>query len=299
MSDRTKIEWATTSWNPIRAIDKNGKSIYHCTKVSAGCQNCYAEIMSKLYFGGSDFKKDDSIKFVIKYSELEKPEHWTKKKRIIFVQSMGDIFHEKIPFAFVSQIFKVAEECHNHKFLILTKRPERALEFSIVCKNWPMNVWFGVTAEDQKSWNERVGYLSMIPAFIRFVSIEPMLESIDISNVQRNFDDIPFHWVIVGGESGRRARPASLPGIRTIRDYCVKNSIAFFFKQWGEWAPAEEGGHDNGYLWLSGRKMRRETIDGVDMVKVGKENAGRRLDGYLWEQFPHDTLVIARKRKFI
>jgi protein gp37 len=248
----TKIEWATETWNPIRTADGG----YHCTKVSEGCQHCYAERMNKRFGNGKPFDATPT-EFVLDEKQWEKPLHW-KKPRRVFVQSMGDLFHEDIPHSIIQRVLYAIRMSKQHTFLVLTKRPDRMRAFFMqyYVQGFIPNLWLGVTAENQKRADERIPILLQIPAAVRFVSIEPMLEPVDMNKYlypQRLCDghsawqcdeDCPrrpgLDWVICGGETGPGARPMHPDWVRDLRDQCVRTGVPFFFKQWGEFAPSPD-----------------------------------------------------------
>lgn len=253
----TKIEWCTETWNPIVG----------CTKVSPGCDHCYAERMAKRLKvmsekfdgkGNNIFHRSASGPYADVVSQngrwngrttfipsaLEKPLSW-KKPRMIFVCSMGDLFHDTVSFSNILEVMFIANKCPQHTFLLLTKRPERMKEFFTEWASNPFfeplpNVWLGVTAENQMRANERVPILLSIPAAKRFVSVEPMLTQIDLVNV---FGDAPWtpgsrqlgfiDWVICGGESGPGARPMDPDWVRILQSVCHCAGVPFFFKGWG------------------------------------------------------------------
>lgn len=330
----TKIEWATDSWNPLQDKRK-GKSGngYHCTKVSPGCANCYAEKTNALRGNGHAF--DSRLaEFELVEKTLQKPLHWRKPRRV-FVQSMGDLFHEDMPFELIDRVFMVMALCPDHTFMLLTKRPEIALAYLIyiaVSVNVPLkelvlpkNVWWGVTAENQEQADRRVPVLLQIPAAVRFVSVEPMLGGINLEFAQctcpwpedaiktRHLLNCPadirrpgimkrwsIDWVICGGESGPGARPMHPDWARSLRDQCQLAEIPFFFKQWGEWLE-----DDFSFVWPSGMTPKRvsvhkitgETFDyaypynAVEMMRLGKKQAGRLLDGREWDELPEDERI--------
>jgi len=218
---KTKIEWATDVWNPTVG----------CTKVSAGCKNCYAERMFERFHPGQKF----SIMHIF-YGKWGDPLHW-KKPRRVFVDSMSDLFHKAIPTDFIIKVWLTMEKASQHTFMILTKRPKRLYEF-ISNTSWgqhPLsNVWLGVTAEDQATADERIPLLFQTPAAVRFVSVEPMLGPVDLTWI--NYKDKTFNldlanWVIVGCESGPAARPMQMDWVRNLRDQCVAAGVPFFLKQ--------------------------------------------------------------------
>ncbi|MDF2499371.1 MAG: hypothetical protein K0Q77_85 [Anaerosporomusa subterranea] len=248
---KTKIEWADKTWNPITG----------CTKISPGCHNCYAERMAKRLQAMGQERYRNGFKPTCHMEVLEEPFRWQKPKRI-FVCSMSDLFHEDVPFEFIAKVWEVFYECgpckrtfNDHTFLVLTKRPERMLEFSIWYrkeKYMPINysnVWLGVTAENQEQADIRIPILLQIPAEKRFVSVEPMLGSIVINQYlphyprlfsERNGFKNFLDWVICGGESGPGARPVHPAWVRGLRDQCQTTGVPFLFKQWGLWWPISQ-----------------------------------------------------------
>jgi protein gp37 len=273
MSDKTKLTWTDATWNPVTG----------CDKVSQACKNCYAERDWERLS-----KKEDSVYFGRKFTDvqcheerLDIPTRWTKPRKI-FVNSMSDVFHPDIPLSFITQMYSQMAMNSHHIFQILTKRPHRMMA---IYEDWAAkndtyatlpNVWLGVSVEDQKSADERIPLLLVTNAAVKWLSIEPLLGPIDLVNDRDNFDKlpdylklvgmdcVPLDWIVVGGESGPNARPLSPDWVRTIRDDCKRLSIPFLFKQWGEWAPREND----------------------SMVRVGKKNAGRLLDGVEYNEYP-------------
>jgi protein gp37 len=235
---KSKIEWTNETWNPITG----------CTKVSQGCKNCYAERVAERFWGDRKFTD-----IQLHEDRLEQPLRW-KKPRMVFVNSMSDLFHEDVPFEFIRQVFDVMGKAENHIFQILTKRPNRMKEFydwdrdffnalppdkfeKIKDESLP-NVWLGVSVEDQKTADERIPILLDCPSAIRWVSVEPMLSSIDLSKWLG--EPTSLDWVIVGGESGPNARPMNSYWARLVRDQCQSVGVPFFFKQgsqnnWGNY----------------------------------------------------------------
>lgn len=210
----TTIEWTETTWNPVTG----------CSKISPGCQHCYAERMAKrLQAMGQPNYRDG---FAVRAHEhmLRLPSSWSKP-RMVFVNSMGDLFHEEVPVEFIKRVFHAMEETPRHTYQLLTKRADRLAEIAPLL-DWPDNVWMGVTVEDNERVT-RIDRLREVSAAVRFLSIEPLLgplPDLDLSGVD---------WVIVGGESGPGARPLSPEWVLAIRDECVESSTPFFFKQWG------------------------------------------------------------------
>lgn len=215
----TKIEWCDETWNPITG----------CTSVSEGCKNCYAADMANRLRGRFGYPKENPFRPGIYHDDkMIEPSRWRKSRRI-FVCSMGDLFHESVSDERINRVF--ARMVHpmagsdHHTFMLLTKRPERILKgHPEHFKGWP-NVWLGVTAENQKRYDERWKVLSKIPAWIRFVSVEPMLEPVSI-----HFEIDKPEWVICGPETGKKARFFDFEWARSLRDQCKKYGIPFFYK---------------------------------------------------------------------
>jgi len=211
---KTKIEWTETTWNPTTG----------CTHISIGCQNCYAEVMAKRLHAMGLKKYENNFKLTLHPNVLIEPYQW-KKPRMIFVNSMSDLFHEDMPFEYIQRVFKVMNDCKHHIFQVLTKRSNILLEYS---KNlqWTENIWMGVTVENSQNV-KRINHLQETEAFIKFLSIEPLLGPI------QNLELQDINWVIVGGESGPKARPMNESWVKDIQSQCNKYHTPFFFKQWG------------------------------------------------------------------
>ncbi|WP_417261639.1 phage Gp37/Gp68 family protein [Celeribacter sp.] len=331
MADQTKIEWTDATWNVI-----NG-----CTLVDDGCKNCYAATLAGTRLknhpsregltkqnaaGGYQF--NGQVRFI--ESELMKPMHW-RKPRMVFVCAHGDLFHENVPDAWIDRVFAVMSLCPQHTFQILTKRPDRAREYFTFDdgfgrwgyiegwakhianipdgktlayyggKNLP-NVWLGTSVSDQASAETRIPDLLDTPAVVQFVSAEPLLGPVDIAPFLHGLD-----WVIVGGESGKNARPMHPDWARSMRDQCQAAGVPFFFKQWGEFADHTKlhamcqgcsASSDlvinrNGHIIGGGAKGYGGFVDddwqevgGAWMCKTGKRAAGRLLDGREWSEMP-------------
>jgi|ERR1035437_388286 protein gp37 len=210
----SKIEWTENTWNPTTG----------CTKISAGCANCYAEIMTRRLKAMGIKKYENGFKFTCHESELNTPYTW-KKPRRIFVNSMSDLFHEDAPFDFIKAVFDVMNNCPQHIFQILTKRAHILYAYSPFLK-WTPNIWMGVTIEDANQIN-RIDSLNKVPAAIKFLSLEPLLTPL------HELDLICIDWAIVGGESGPKARKIEKDWIIEIQEQCAKEKVPFFFKQWG------------------------------------------------------------------
>jgi protein gp37 len=216
MADKTGIEWTEATWNPVTG----------CSKVSPGCAHCYAERLS-LRFGWSSgpWTPANATENVILHPKrLEVPLRW-RRPRVVFVNSMSDLFHESVPLSFIQEVFAVMEQADRHVFQVLTKRHERLADLGSLLP-WPRNVWMGVSIENAR-WATRADYLREVPAAVRFISAEPLLGPLDGLNLTE------IDWLIAGGESGPRHRPVQADWIRSLRDRCEEEGVAFFFKQWG------------------------------------------------------------------
>jgi protein gp37 len=211
----SNIEWTEETWNPTTG----------CTKISAGCKFCYAEVMSKRLHAMGSPKYKDIFKMRIHEEELERPYHW-KKPKIVFVNSMSDLFHKDVPLVFIQKVFKVMNENPRHTFQVLTKRGDLVAKYSKHL-SWTPNIWMGVSVEDKKA-TKRISYLKKTEAAIKFLSLEPLIGP--LSNLKLDRID----WVIVGGESGKDARPIEFKWVLDIKKQCDKAHIPLFFKQWGK-----------------------------------------------------------------
>ncbi len=246
MSDGSAIEWTDATWNPVRG----------CVKVSPGCKHCYAETFAERWRGIPDHPYGQGFDLRLVPEKLEEPLGWRRPRRI-FVNSMSDLFQEGVPAAFVKRVFETMTLADWHTFQVLTKREERmrdlvgALPKKLVGHQ---HVWLGVSVEDRKYGVPRIDVLREVPAGVRFLSIEPLLEDVG------DLDLGGIHWVIVGGESGPRARPMEKAWVRSIRRQCREQDVPFFFKQWGG---------------------------------VQKSKAGRLLDGREYSEFPEVPMRTA------
>lgn len=230
MGDISHIEWTHATWNPVTG----------CTKVSPGCKYCYAERLAhRLQMMGQP-KYRYGFAVTTHPEVLDIPSKW-KKSRLVFVNSMGDLFHEKIPFSFIENVFQVMISSKQHTFQVLTKRSERLAELAPDLP-WSGNLWMGVTVENA-DYTFRIGDLQKVPAVVRFLSVEPLLGPIP----ELPLDGID--WVTVGGESGPLARPMDSTWVRQIRDRCVAAGVPFFFKQWGGPNRRARGRLLDGRLW--------------------------------------------------
>ena len=215
MADKSAIEWTDSTWNPVTG----------CTKVSPGCAHCYAEAITLRFKRGGPFLPGQS-EIKPHPDRLGLPLSW-KAPRRIFVNSMSDLFHDEIPLDFIRKVFDVMEQADRHIFQVLTKRHERLLEVFEELP-WPSNVWMGVSVENQYWAERRIPNLIKVPAAVRFLSAEPLLKPLTLGPYLKDID-----WVIVGGESGPKARPIDPEWVRSIRDECLNAGVPFFFKQWG------------------------------------------------------------------
>ncbi len=234
MANGSSIEWTEATWNPVTG----------CTKISAGCKNCYAERMAKRLQAMGLPQYADGFRLTLQREALGLPYRW-RKPRTIFVNSMSDLFHKSVPVEFIEEVFQVMNDCTQHQFQVLTKRPERAAQIAGRLR-WSPNIWLGTSVEDERVVH-RIEPLTRVPASIRFLSLEPLLGPLE----ELDLDDI--HWVIVGGESGPKARPMERDWVMDIKEQCGAQSVPFFFKQWG------------------GRN---------------KKKAGRELRGRTWDEMP-------------
>lgn len=211
---KSSIEWTEMTWNPTTG----------CSKISAGCKFCYAEIMSKRLQAMGIDKYKDNFEVREHPSTLAIPYTW-RKPRIVFVNSMSDLFHEEVSIDFIQAVFKVMNENPQHIFQVLTKRANRLLALHNQL-TWTHNIWMGVSVENQKVM-DRIDCLSQTNAKIKFLSLEPLLEELPNLNLQK------MDWVIVGGESGHKPRPIIADWVVDIQQQCTIHEVAFFFKQWG------------------------------------------------------------------
>jgi protein gp37 len=241
VSDRSAIEWTEATWNPVTG----------CHQVSPGCAHCYAKTFAERWRGIPGHPYEQGFDLRLWPQRLEQPLRW-RRPRTIFVNSMSDLFHEDIPDLFVEQVFDVMERADWHTFQILTKRHERLARLAPTLA-WPSNVWMGVSIENRR-FVHRADHLREVPAAVRFVSAEPLLgplEGLDLTDID---------WLIAGGESGPRHRPVRAEWVRELRDRCVAEGVAFFFKQWGG---------------------------------VRSKTGGRLLDGRTWDETPARAVALA------
>ena len=237
----TKIEWTESTWNPVTG----------CSRVSAGCLNCYAERMARRLHAMGQPSYRNGFEVTCHPNLLSRPLAW-KQSQMVFVNSMSDLFHEDVPEVFIRQVFDVMRRAHWHQFQILTKRSERARELAAAL-DWSENVWMGVTVE-QTRFRFRIDHLREVPAAVRFLSLEPLLGPL------KNLDLGLIDWVIVGGESGPGARPMQESWLRDIRDQCIGQGVRFFFKQWGGVHKKKAGRILEGRTWDQTPERREECL---------------------------------------
>lgn len=211
---QSSIEWTEMTWNPTTG----------CTKISAGCKFCYAEIMSKRLQAMGVEKYKDAFKIKVHHNQLNIPYTW-KSSKIVFVNSMSDLFHKSVPLEFIQQVFAVMNDNPNHVFQVLTKRADRLYEVQHHLK-WTHNIWMGVSVENSNV-TDRIDYLRKTKARVKFLSCEPLIGPLPKLNLKK------IDWVIVGGESGHKPRPMDPEWVLNIQEQCEKSDVRFFFKQWG------------------------------------------------------------------
>lgn len=242
MTTQSSIEWTEQTWNPTTG----------CTKVSPGCKHCYAEVMARRLHAMGAPGYENQFTLALHENRLNQP-LTRKKPTTYFVNSMSDLFHEDVPDTFLDRVFSIIKATPQHTYQILTKRAERLPEY-FSKRMCPQNVWLGVSVEDRKYGVPRIGYLRKVDTRIRFLSIEPLLE--DLGRI----DLRDIHWVIVGGESGHKARPMRQEWAENVQAQAEVAGAAFFFKQWGGW--------------------------GSDGVKRPKKANGRFFLGRTWDNYP-------------
>lgn len=211
---QSSIEWTEMTWNPTTG----------CNKVSAGCKFCYAEVMTRRLQAMGIDKYKDGFKIRTHEDALNAPRGW-KSPKIVFVNSMSDLFHKDVPLDFIKKVFAIMNECPQHTFQVLTKRSDILLQYHKEL-NWTHNIWMGVSVEDARV-KHRIDDLRKTTARVKFLSCEPLIGPLPKMNLKK------IDWVIVGGESGRTPRPVDADWVLEIQDQCEKSKVAFFFKQWG------------------------------------------------------------------
>jgi protein gp37 len=239
MSDNSKIEWTDATWNPVRG----------CTKISPGCAHCYAETFAERFRGVPNHPFEQGFDLRLVPEKLGEPIRWTQPRKI-FVNSMSDLFHPDVPDDYIEKVSRVMLAAHWHTFQVLTKRADRMsrlLQTKLLLAAEAPHIWWGVSVENRAHGLRRIDHLRGANPRVAFLSVEPLLEDLG------QFDLTGIHWVIVGGESGPRARPMNADWVRNIRSQCASANTAFFFKQWGG---------------------------------VQKKKTGRQLDGRTYDEFP-------------
>lgn len=236
MATTSHIEWTEMTWNPVTG----------CTKISQGCKHCYAERMARRLEAMGNDRYRNGFRLTLHEDLIELPKKW-KQSRVVFVNSMSDLFHIDVPLEFIQQIFATMEACPQHTFQVLTKRSDRVRDLADQLP-WPQNVWMGVSVEDQRVI-DRVDDLTRVPAAIRFLSLEPLIGPLE------NLPLDGIHWAIVGGESGPGARPMRKEWVESIQHQCEASGTAFFFKQWG-------GTRKD----LTGRELNGRTYDAMPPI---------------------------------
>ncbi len=230
MAGQSSIEWTEATWNPVTG----------CTKISPGCKHCYAERMALRLKAMGQHRYRNGFSVTLQPDAVEEPLRW-RKPRVVFVNSMSDLFHRDVPESFILRVFEIMERASWHVFQVLTKRSDRLCEIADRLP-WPKNIWMGVSVEST-DYVWRIDDLLCVPASVRFLSVEPLLGPIP---------DLPLrgiHWVIVGGESGPGARPMDASWVRQIRSACTRSRVPFFFKQWGGVNKKKAGRKLDGRTW--------------------------------------------------
>lgn len=247
MTTISRIEWTEQTWNPTVG----------CTKISPGCKHCYAEGMARRLKAMGARGYENGFALTLLPDRLSDPLE-RRKPTTYFVNSMSDLFHERVPDAYIDRVMSVIDQANNHTFQILTKRGKRLARY-FATRSAPRNAWLGVSVEDRKYGVPRIAELRGVGASIRFLSVEPLLEDVG------KLDLTDIHWVIVGGESGPKARPMRPQWVESIQRQCQEQDVAFFFKQWGGW--------------------------GADGKRRAKAHNGRLLQGRTWDEKPQMQLA--------
>jgi protein gp37 len=242
MTTVSRIEWTEQTWNPTTG----------CTKISPGCKHCYAESMAKRLEAMGTPGYENGFSLTMLPQRLEDPLK-RSKPTVYFVNSMSDLFHERVPDGYIAKVFEVIERTPQHTYQVLTKRAARLARY-FRGRDVPSNAWLGVSVEDRKYGVPRIAHLREVPAQVRFLSVEPLLQDVG------ELDLTSIHWVIVGGESGPKARPMKTEWALNVQRQCEEQGVAFFFKQWGGW--------------------------GADGKRRAKSANGRVLNGRTWDEMP-------------
>ncbi len=243
MTTQSRIEWTESTWNPVVG----------CTKISAGCKHCYAEVMARRLQAMGAPGYEQGFKTVRILPERLGDPLRRKKPTLYFVNSMSDLFHDQVPETFIDQVFDVMRRTPQHTYQVLTKRGQRLGRYASRT-DVPVNVWLGVSVENKRHGVPRIAHLQAAPISTRFLSVEPLLEDVGELNLTG------IDWVIVGGESGHKARPMNIEWARNVQRQCAEQGVLFFFKQWGNWGP--------------------------DGTRRTKKANGRILDGRTWDDMP-------------
>lgn len=255
MSESSKIEWTDATWNPVTG----------CTQISPGCENCYALTFAERFRGVRGHPYEQGFDLKLHFDRLDLPLRWEKPMRI-FVNSMSDLYHEKVPYEFIEKVFATMGRSPRHVFQVLTKRAKRLLDVSESLE-WTPNIWQGVSVESS-AYRWRIDALRKVPAKVRFLSLEPLIGPVG------ELDLRGIHWVIAGGESGPKARPMRLEWATDIRDQCRKAGVPFFFKQFGTLA------------------SNPDSHDPTAKENGGTSKGGAALQGRLWRQLPLGTVSV-------
>lgn len=234
MAEKSAIEWTDSTWNPVTG----------CTKITAGCDNCYAARFSERFRGVRGHPFEYGFDLTLRPERLQQPLGW-RRSRMIFVNSMSDLFHKAVPREFIDRVFDTMEAADWHVFQVLTKRSSlmrNYLRSRYAVQPPPQHIWFGVSVEDHRA-RVRIRHLREAPAAVRFLSIEPLIGPVGPMHLEE------IHWVIAGGESGPGARPMHVSWAREVRDQCAQQGVPFFFKQWGGLRPKSGGRELDGREW--------------------------------------------------
>ena len=300
MSDRSNIEWTDATWNPVTG----------CTKVSPGCDHCYAETLAERFRGTPGHYYERGFDLQLRPEKLDQPLRWRRPRRVL-VNSMSDLFHDQVPDEYIARVWAVMALAPQHTFQVLTKRHGRMRSLlssdrfdelfaeALYSVEHPRgeelaepngstpgplpNVWLGASLENQQWADIRIPPLLTTPAAVRFLSCEPLLGPVSLFANTKIDTDTLVDWVIVGGESGRGARPMHPSWVRQLRSECTTYGIPFHFKQWGEWVTEAQSPEDivlpaTGWSYLGDEQPT--------VYKVGKKAAGRDLDGRTWDEYP-------------
>jgi protein gp37 len=266
VSDHSRIEWTDATWNPIRG----------CTKISPGCAHCYAETFAERFRGVAGHPYEQGFDLRLVPGKLADPLRW-RTPRMVFVNSMSDLFHQDVPDAYIEQVVEVMLRADWHTYQVLTKRSERLrqlLQTKLRRASTAEQIWWGVSVENRRDGLPRVDDLRASPARTRFLSVEPLLEDLG------PFDLTGIHWVILGGESGPGARPMNKEWVTAIRDHCRTASVPFFFKQWGGTRKGKTGRALDGQTYdeIPARGIRRVLDDDQRKAILAEVDARVKLD---------------------